>query len=207
MMEHFRRAYEWDVDFRITVGVPDAGSTIDASDVPPGVIYEKNGLKITAFEVEHLPIDLTTREPLDFEGASYGYRIDYGEHSVVFSGDTRPSDNLVQHAEGVDVLVHEVQVPSPGASGEAKLANVSLSVHSDPGQVGGIFSRVQPRMAVYSHIIPPETTPDDLATGTPYDGPMTVAHDLMMIVIGDSIEVMDRPLADAERFEESRVLR
>jgi ribonuclease Z len=207
MISHFRQAYQWDVDFRITVGVPAAGAVIEASDVDPGVIYEKDGLKVTAFEVAHLPIDLTTREPLDFRGASYGYRIDYGEHSVVFSGDTRPSDNLVGHAQGADVLVYEVQVPSPGATEEAKLANVSLSVHSDPAQVGGIFARVNPRLAVYSHIIPPETTSDELEASTPYEGAMRVAHDLMMIVVGDEIEVLDRPLADTERFEDSRVLR
>ena len=50
-------------------------------------------------------------------------------------------------------------------------------------------------------------TGGQLAAPTPYDGPMTVAHDLMITVVAYSIEVMDRPLSDIERFEESRVLR
>lgn len=39
---------------------------------------------------------------------AYGYRIDYGERSVVISGDTGYSENLIEHAAGVDLLVHEV---------------------------------------------------------------------------------------------------
>jgi len=207
MVADLARSFEWDIEYRTIVGVPAAGSEIIATDVSPGVIYEEGGLTITAFVVEHMPIDIQTRERLDFPGETYGYRIDYGEHSAVFSGDTRPSTNVIEHARGADVLVHEVQVPSPGASDEAQLANVSLSVHSTPSQVAAVFSEARPRLAVYSHIIPPETTARDLAAQTPYDGLMTIAHDLMMIVIGDEIRVTDRPPLTAERFEESAVLR
>ncbi|HSF16277.1 MAG TPA: MBL fold metallo-hydrolase [Vicinamibacteria bacterium] len=115
-LDNTRRAFQWDVDYRILVGVPANGVSIEATDVSPGWVYEHNGLKITAFEVEHLPIDLKTRERLDFAGETLGYRIDFNGHSVVLSGDTRPSDRLVEQARGVDVLVHEVQVPSPGAT-------------------------------------------------------------------------------------------
>jgi ribonuclease Z len=206
-VENIRRAFQWDVDYRAVVGVPLDGSTFDAKDVSPGVVYESNGLKVTAFEVEHMPIDLETRELLDFEGQTLGYRIDYQGRSLVLSGDTRPCDDLVEHARGVDVLVHEVQVPSPGATREANLANVSLSVHAEPEAVGGIFERTRPRLAVYSHIIPPEVSSAELLGATPYRGRMIVAHDLMMITIGDEIEVGDRPRMGAESFEKSRVLR
>lgn len=206
-LENIRRAYQWDVDYRAVVGVPLDGSALDGKDVSPGVVYEGNGLKVTAFEVEHMPIDLETRERLDFDGQTLGYRIDYQGRSVVLSGDTRPSDNLVEHARGADVLVHEVQVPSPGATKEANLANVSLSVHAEPEAVGGIFERTRPRLAVYSHIIPPEVTPEQLLAATPYRGRMVVAHDLMMIEIGEEIEVSDRPRLGEESFEKSRVLR
>ena len=44
-------------------------------------------------------------------GNPFGYRVDYGGRSVVLSGDTRVSENLVRHAQGADVLVHEVIDP------------------------------------------------------------------------------------------------
>ncbi len=207
MVGHLERAFRWDVDYRLLVGVPDGGQVVAPEDVTPGVVFDRDGLTVTAFEVEHMPIDVTTRERRDFEGQTLGFRIDYAGRSLVLSGDTRPSDILVEHAEGVDVLVHEVQVPSPGATEEAKLANVSLSVHSEPAQVAQVFERTRPRMAVYSHIIPPDVTAERLAQVTPYDGPMTVAHDLMMITIGDEIEVADRPRMEGEVFEASEVLR
>lgn len=207
MMGHFRQAYEWDVEFRFLVGVPREGAELQAADISPGVIYDEGGLRVTAFEVEHLPIDMDTRERLEFPGQSLGYRFDYRGRSLVLSGDTRPSDNLVEHAKGADVLVHEAQYASPGESEEAKLANVSLSVHTEPKDAAVIFDRARPRMAVYSHLIPPQVTEQELKDATPYDGPLTVARDLMMITIGDEIVISDRPIVDGESFEGSKVLR
>ena len=207
MMGHFRESYSWDIDYRVLVGVPEAGTEIDATDVDPGVIYENDGLKISAFHVDHMPIDIDTRELLDFWGQTYGFRFDYHGRSLVLSGDTRLSENLIEHSQGVDVLVHETQAPSPGASEEAKLANVSLSVHTEPKDVAVVFERTKPRMAVYSHIIPPGTTAEELKAATPYDGPLTVAHDLMMITIGDEIVVSDRPIIEGGTFESSETLK
>jgi hypothetical protein len=62
-------------------------------------------------------------------------------------------------------------------------------------------------MAVYSHIIPPDVTEAELRAATPYTGPLTVAHDLMMITIGDRIDVADRPRAQAQSFERSGAIR
>lgn len=207
MLGHFRKAYDWDIEYRFLVGVPREGVDIEARDVAPGVIYDNDGLKITAFEVAHMPIDMETRELLDFAGQTLGFRFDYHGHSLVLSGDTRPSDNLVEHARGVDVLVHEAQYASPGASDEAKLANVSLSVHTEPKDAASVFERAKPKMAVYSHLIPPQITEEELKAATPYDGTLIVAHDLMMITIGDTIEISDRPILKDESFEKSKVLK
>src|SRR5690349_16040112 len=76
---------------------PPEGIRIAATDVRQGVVYEASGVKVTAFLVDHGPVK-----------PALGYRVDYGGHSVVFSGDTKPTDNLVQFARGADVLVHEV---------------------------------------------------------------------------------------------------
>ena len=73
---------------------------INTHEIKPGVAFEQNGVKITAIEVDHAPV-----EP------AYGYRIDYEGRSVVLSGDTRIFDNLVRAAAGVDLLVHEVVSP------------------------------------------------------------------------------------------------
>jgi ribonuclease Z len=209
MMRHLTAMYAWDLEYRDVVGVPRKGSEVAAQDVLPGVIYESDGLKVTAFDAEHMPIQPQTGALLDFRGRTYGFRIDYKRRSVVFSGDTRPSATVAEMGRGVDVLIHEVQVPSPGDSPAARLANVSLSVHSTPEQVAGIFQRAAPRMAVYSHIIPPGTTSEDLiaATRPTYQGPLTVAHDLMQIDVGETIVVRDRELPGEVVFETTGVVR
>jgi ribonuclease Z len=207
MMRHLERAFAWDTAYRRAVGVPAEGVAIEPRDVQPGIVFDRDGLRVTAFEVEHMPIDVKTRTRLPFDGQTLGFRFDFNGHSLVLSGDTRPSENVVAHAQGVDVLVHEVQVPSPDETDEARLANVSLSVHTEPKDAAAIFARAKPRMAVYSHIIPPDVTEAELRAATPYTGPLTVAHDLMMITIGDRIDVADRPRAQAQSFERSGAIR
>ena len=191
LMNHFEDAYDWDLRYRYMTNVHKEGSDLITTDVDPGVFFNENGLKITAFNVAHLPINIETEELLGLEGATYGYRIDYKGRSVVFSGDTRslPGSEIIDISKGVDVLVHETQIPYPGATKEALLANVSMSVHSTPAQVAHVFNQARPRMGIYSHIIPPETTRDKLLGMTDYDGIMEVAEDLMTLMIGEEITI------------------
>jgi len=208
MMQHFTDAYDWDVRYRETVGVHKEGSDLIAHDIEPGVIFEKDGLKITAFNVEHMPINVETGELLGLEGATVGYRVDYNDRSVLFSGDTRstPDSEIIEHGKGVDVLIHEVQVPAPGDTPEARLANVSLSVHSTPAQVAYVFENTQPRLGVYSHIIPPELTSEKILSATDYDGEMLVAVDLMTLTIGKTISVGRAEGAGTAIFTEADVV-
>jgi ribonuclease Z len=148
MMAHFEKAYAWDMKYRRIIGVPQKGSEIRAFDVKPGEIFQKNGLKITAFPVQHMPVDPDTGVLLDLEGQTFGFRIDYYDRSVVFSGDTRstPNSQLLKYGENVDVLVHEVEVPS-----STSVSSISQTVHSTPEQAAFIFAKTKPRMAVYTH--------------------------------------------------------
>jgi len=208
MMKNFEAAYDWDIRYRTIVGVHKRGSELLATDVGPGVFFDKDGLKITAFDVEHLPINVETGEELGLEGATLGYRIDYRGRSVLFSGDTRstPSTRIIPMGQDLDVLIHETQVPAPGDSPEAKLANVSLSVHSTPAQVAYVFEKTRPRLGVYSHIIPPEMKSEELLGMTDYDGEMLVAEDLMTLTIGDDIVVGRAEGAGTDIFTEADVV-
>lgn len=76
-------------------GAPN-GVLLFVQDINEGIALEKDGLKITAFEVDHSPV-----------WPAFGHRIDYGGRSVVLSGDTRMMQNLIHQAVGVDLLVDE----------------------------------------------------------------------------------------------------
>lgn len=203
-------AFSWDIRYREIVGIPAAGNSMVARDVSPGVVFDEDGLRITAFHVAHMPIDPSTMTVGDLDGDTFGFRVDYKGRSVVFSGDgqTLPDSNLVKAAMGVDVVIHEVQVPSPGDSNEAERANVSLNVHTTPEQAGKVFNLTKPRMAVYSHIIPPQTTGEELSAMTRpyYSGPLVSAFDLMTMTIGEEIEIGKRESQTHISFEDTRAV-
>jgi ribonuclease Z len=187
MIEHLEQAYKFDISMRLDDDrtSPD-GVTVNAEDINEGVVLERDGVKITAFEVDHRPI-----EP------AFGYRIDYGGRAVVLSGDTRPSDNLIRHAEGVDVVIHEVVAPDLVQRNgmRAERATRIIAHHTTPEQAGTVFSKSKVRLAVYSHIVPPAATENDLVPPTrkTYAGPLEVGEDLMVIEVGEKITVLRPP--------------
>jgi ribonuclease Z len=186
---HLEKAFEFDVKTRrdLDERLPGAGAALDAKDIPPETIVEISGVKVTSFSVDHGPVK-----------PAYGYRIDWAGKSVVLSGDTRYSENLVARAKGCDVLVHEVVAP------EAELRHAQVRIpaavqriiehHTLPEDAGRIFSAVKPRLAVYSHIVPSPATEKDLVAPTrkTYSGPLAVGYDLMTISIGEKIAIEKR---------------
>ena len=153
-----------------------------------GVVYNDSGVIITAFFVDHA----------DFIDSAFGFRLDYQGHSVVISGDTRYSDNLIKHAKNVDVLIHEVAIARNEVIEKSALVRQILSYHTSPEQAGKVFSMVHPRLAVFSHVAMPvidptipQPTVDDIIAGTRknYSGRLEVGEDLMTIEIGSTITV------------------
>jgi ribonuclease Z len=183
MMSHLEQAYEFDIRIRLydDRAAPE-GIVVLAEDISEGVVLEKGGLKITAFEVDHKPIK-----------PAFGYRVDYGGRSVVLSGDTRISQNLIRHAQGVHLLVHEVVSPETfqRAGTPPERAKTVIEHHVTPEQAGEVFLKTKPRLAVYSHIVLPTATEQDLIPSTrkTYSGPLEVGEDLMVIEVGEKIEV------------------
>lgn len=183
MMMHLRQAYGFDIQFRESDDrAPAAGVMIRANDIGPGVVLDKNGVKITAFEVDHFPVK-----------PAFGYRIDYRGRSVVLSGDTRFSENLIEHAQDVDLLIHEVVSPSSflRAGVSASRTKSVIEHHITPERAGEVFARTRPRLAVYSHIVQPDATEQELVAPAlrTYKGPLVVGEDLMVIDVGATIQV------------------
>jgi ribonuclease Z len=187
MMTNLEKAFQADIRYRTEDGITPQGVTVVATDIAQGVVYERNGVKVTAFEVDH-----ATAKP------AFGYRIDYGGRSVVLSGDTRVSENLIRFSKGTDLLVHEVAWAKPELIDKSEAARIIIALHTTPEQAGIVFSRVKPKLAVYSHIVLFTTDPNvveptgaDLLrlTRKTYAGPLELGEDLMTILIGDKITV------------------
>jgi ribonuclease Z len=181
MMDHLDQAFQFDIRIRLYDDrPPPQGVVVLAEDIAEGVVYENKGLKVTAFEVDHWPIK-----------PAFGYRVDYAGRSVVISGDTRFSENLISCARGADVIIHEVIVADLlRARGDSRgLLERVIAHHTTPEQAGEIFTRVQPRLAVFTHIIPVTATAKEVIPPTrkTYAGPLEVGEDRMVINIGDEV--------------------
>jgi ribonuclease Z len=191
MFRHLQAAFAFDIHIRRDVDekFPADGIEVVATDIREGVVYDSDGVKVTAFLVDHRPV-----------APAFGYRIDYRGHSVAISGDTKPSDNLVRFAAGVDLLIHEVgrskQDPAligppdellPNSRQTRGRAKTIADHHTDGTEAGTVFQRVKPRLAVFSHATP---NPATLAlVRQNYAGPVEFGEDLMTIEVGDVVEV------------------
>ncbi len=183
MMSKLEEAYDFDIRIRLYDDrAAPKGVVILAQDIDEGVVLETDGLKITAFEVDHSPA-----------WPAFGYRVDYRGRSVVLSGDTRLSTNLIRHAQSVDLLVHEVASPESfqRAGVRPERATSVIAHHVTPEQAGEVFAKTRPRLAVYSHIVQPDAGDQDLLPPTRknYAGAVQVGEDLMVIEIGEKIDV------------------
>lgn len=183
MMNHLLQAFDFDVHMRRDVDerFPAAGITVLSHDVAgDSVVFNEGGVVVTAFLVDHGPVR-----------PAFGYRVDYRGRSVVLSGDTRVSENLIRHARGTDVLIHEVIDPAALRNRpdrpSADVIDAIIAHHTTPEQAGVIFGRVAPRLAVYSHA--PNTARVLAQTRTTYSGPLQGAEDLLTIRIGADIQV------------------
>lgn len=192
MMEKFQEALAFDIHVRRDVDerFPAEGVRVLAQDIREGTVYESNGVKVTAFLVDHGPVK-----------PAFGYRIDFGGRSVVISGDTGPSANLVKFSAGVDVLIHEVtrwkQDPVlsgppdellPNSRQTRGQAKTIAEHHTDGVEVGRVLAQVKPRLAVFSHynVDPKATLP---LVRQQYDGPVEFGEDVMAIDIGDQVSI------------------
>ncbi len=181
MTDYLRKAYGFDIKIRAEDDKAFLeGSKLLTTDIQEGVVYEKNGVKVIAFLVDHFPVV-----------PAFGYRIEYDGHSVVLSGDTRYSENLIKFAKGTDLLVHEVAI-APDTLSKTDLKYHILAHHTTPEQAAKVFNTVKPKLAVYSHIVRlyGSTTEEILKrTKANYPGPLVSGEDLMSFSVGETVTV------------------
>ena len=145
-----------------------AGENTIVHELKPGVVYQSNGVTVTAFLVNHKPVD-----------PAYGFRVDYQGHSFVYSGDTTydPTTLLTKMATGADLVAHEIYGFDQSASPEV------FAYHTTPEDLAKLLTVAQPKLTVLTHqAIPPGTTGEDLVSRihvAGYSGPVQLGADLM----------------------------
>ena len=142
----------WMMEPRVIIiagSTPESGAT---------TVFESQGLRITAFAVDHAPVV-----------PAYGYRFDYRGRSVVISGDTAKSSNLIRVAANADLLIHEAQakyivsiIQQVAGEENRKLLQATLGdiqrYHSSPADAAEAANEARVNMLVLTHLTPPPSS-------------------------------------------------
>jgi len=176
MTNHLLAAYAEDIHLR-TSGLEQevaGGYRVNVHEIRNGVVYQKDGVRVTAILVNH--------------GAwknAFAYRIDTPDRSIMISGDTRPSEALVRAAQGVDILIHEVYSAShlkpedrPGGKDWPRYCRL---YHTSDVELGTLAARIRPGLLILNHIIRMGASDQELVTGIRaggYGGSTVVGRDL-----------------------------
>ncbi len=182
MTDDLLKAYHYDIELRMA----DEGRAPLAPLIRPheitdnGLVYVDDRVRVTAALNDHPPIR-----------HSFAFRFDSADRSIVISGDTRYSANVVKLAKGADVLVHEVVSRTywerPDAPQPAAVIRHILASHTDAPDVGRVAAEAGVGTLVLSHFVPTEgpDSPTEEAWITavrPYfSGRIIVGRDLMEI--------------------------
>jgi len=185
----------WDLKSR-TGTIPITGAEIITHEfdwTETQVVYDENGIQVIAFPAIHVM------------AGAVSYKIEYMGTSVVYSGDTKINQFMVEQGQNVDLLIHETFLPAEILSEKTGMDPEAASVvtnefHTPAKAAGVIFELAQPKMAVMYHTWVTEETIspifDDLRI--PYLGPATLAQDFTVFnITPDSIVVRQALVDDA----------
>jgi ribonuclease Z len=210
VVQGFGRAYRQDAEYRTAhhgpAVAPPSGSGMTAHGFAPPApgealpVWERDGLRVSAFAVEHEPVS-----------PAVGYRFEYAGRSLVVSGDTRKSANLEAQSRGVDLLVHEALAPqlvermnaAASSAGRANLVKITADIpdyHTTPVQAAEIARAAGAKHLLFTHVIPPLPLPGlDAAflqgVSDAFDGGVTLGRDGTLVSLpsgGDVVEVSAR---------------
>ena len=123
------------------------------------IVYEKDGLKVEMFSVNHEPIH-----------PAVGYLFTYKGRTALISGDTTKNENVELFSKNIDLLIHEALSPelltimseSAGIAGNASGSKIFYDVldyHTSPVEVAEIARDAEAKHLLYYHIVPPLDIP------------------------------------------------
>ena len=177
-------AFEDDIRWRSAEGATTRGGLQpDTKEVEDGWSFDKAEWRLTAFRVDHHPVE-----------HAFGFRFEAAGRAIVLSGDTRRCENLIERAEDADLLVHEViwgegmrraisQASTPQS--RARLDRI-LSYHTPATDVGEVAALANVTQLVLTHLIFAGGTPDDLIADVreSFQGLLCVGEDLARFPVG-----------------------
>ncbi|MBA3637948.1 MAG: MBL fold metallo-hydrolase [Acidobacteria bacterium] len=182
MTKQLLEAYRFDIELRMRdEGRPPLARLVRPHEITAGgEVFKDDRVRVTAALNDHPPIE-----------HSFAFRFDATDRSIVISGDTRYSENVIKLAQGADVLVHEVVSREfwerPGAPQPPDVVRHILASHTDAPDVGRVAAAAGVGTLVLSHFVPTEGpgAPSDeqwiAGVRRHFKGRIVVAKDLLVL--------------------------
>lgn len=180
MSEHILRAYEEDIRIRFNdrkiMGRPTAeeGIKVNAHEIAPGLVYEDANVKVKAFHVNHGDVP-----------NAFGYHFETADRTIVISGDASPSQSVIDHCNGCDVLIHEAYSLMTYDYVDPAFQEYRRKHHTSSRELAALAKQARPKLLILYHRAnpggagrpdPEEAVFDELRRE--YDGNVVTAHDL-----------------------------
>lgn len=146
---------------------------VQATDIRPGVVYRDDKVTVTAIPVRHRDIE------------AYGYRFDTPDRRIVISGDTTPTQSIIDACNGCDILVHEVYSMKTYNAVTPDCQARRRWLHTSTEQLAELATKARPKLLVIYHITnmcgrglrsDPQDILNEIRAG--YKGDVVVANDL-----------------------------
>lgn len=169
MTHYLLAAYRRDIENR-TQGMEHAPAlVVKAHDVMPGIVYKDDRVTVKAFLVAH-----------GEWAQAFGYRFETPDRTIVISGDTSPSAELVANCQGCDVLIHEVQSPTYNVASIPDWPAYRARYHTTTDQLADIANRTKPGLLVLYHNAATEPGLAEILQQIQrtYHGKVVIGHDL-----------------------------
>lgn len=167
-------------------------NTVEVIELRDGASLKLEGFTVTAAQNTHY--SFPKGGDLDRRYASLSLRFDLPDRSIVYTGDTGPSEAVTALARGADLLVTELADPAfartfvvPGPGPQPKRAREMhdhmVNHHINPDQVGQMAATAKVHRVVITHLVAGrdpnvDTTPLVAAVRKWFDGPVEIAADL-----------------------------
>jgi ribonuclease BN (tRNA processing enzyme) len=142
MTENILKAWQIDIDGRVN-GLDQKNTTgykVNAHEIAPGIIYRDCNVTVTAFPVRH-------EDMVD----SFGFRFDAPDRVVVISGDTTPTQSLLDHSRGCDLLIHEAYSMETYRRVSPHAQDYRRRHHTSSVELAEIANNVKPSLLVVYH--------------------------------------------------------
>jgi len=142
MTRHVLSAWKVDIDSRLN-GIdrlPASGCAINAHEIDPGVFYKDRNIRVSAFRVRHAGLE-----------NAFGFRVETPHKTIVLSGDTAPTQSLLENCHGCDVLIHEAYSQATYDKVAQKWQAYRRANHTSSSELAELATRVRPGLLILTH--------------------------------------------------------